>query len=58
MGKAASSEVGRHGDGKSAGEPAPRPLAQRLLWFAALWLGGVGTVTLISYGLRLWIAPK
>ena len=35
-----------------------RPLAQRLLWFAALWLGGVGTVTLISYGLRLWIAPK
>ena len=36
----------------------PRPLTQRLLWFAALWLGGVGTVTLISYGLRLWIAPK
>jgi hypothetical protein len=23
-----------------------------------LWLGGVGTVALISYGLRLWIAPK
>jgi len=40
------------------GEPTPRPLTQRLLWFAALWLGGVGTVTLISYGLRLWIAPK
>ena len=39
-------------------EPTPRPLTQRLLWFAALWLGGVGTVTLISYGLRLWIAPK
>jgi hypothetical protein len=36
----------------------PRPLAQRLLWFAALWLGGVGTVALISFGLRLWIAPK
>jgi len=38
--------------------PPERPLAQRLLWFVALWLGGVGTVTLISYGLRLWIAPK
>lgn len=33
------------------------PLPQRLLWFVALWLGGVGTVALISYGLRLWIAP-
>jgi hypothetical protein len=39
-------------------EPKPPPLARRLLWFAALWLGGVGAVTLISYGLRLWIAPK
>ena len=45
-----------HRSGKS--EPTLRPLTQRLLWFAALWLGGVGTVTLISYGLRLWIAPK
>ena len=35
-----------------------RQLAHRLLWFAALWLGGVGTVALLSYGLRLWIAPK
>jgi hypothetical protein len=35
-----------------------RPLAHRLLWFAALWLGGVGTVTLISFLLRLWIAPR
>ncbi|MDP3693596.1 DUF2474 domain-containing protein [Bradyrhizobium sp.] len=39
-------------------EPNPRPLARRLLWFAALWLAGVGAVTLLSYGLRLWIAPK
>jgi hypothetical protein len=39
-------------------KPEQRPLAQRLLWFAALWLGGVGTVTLISFCLRLWIAPK
>jgi hypothetical protein len=33
-------------------------LARRLLWFAALWLGGVGTVMVITLGLRLWIAPK
>ncbi|MCA1500130.1 DUF2474 domain-containing protein [Bradyrhizobium sp. NBAIM14] len=33
-------------------------LAQRVRWFAVLWLGGVGTVLLISYGLRLWIAPE
>jgi len=39
-------------------QPAQRRLAKRLLWFAALWLGGVGTVALISFGLRLWIAPK
>lgn len=32
-------------------------LPQRLLWFVALWLGGVGTVALMAYGLRLWIAP-
>ena len=41
-----------------AAEPGPRPLAQRLLWFAALWLSGVGTVAVISFALRLWIAPK
>jgi hypothetical protein len=39
-------------------EPKLRPLTQRLLWFAALWLGGVGAVALISFCLRLWIAPK
>jgi hypothetical protein len=33
-------------------------LARRLLWFVALWLAGVGTVTIVSFGLRLWIAPK
>jgi hypothetical protein len=38
--------------------PNPRPLAQRLLWFVVLWLGGVGTVGIVAYGLRLWIAPK
>jgi hypothetical protein len=41
----------------SARDDKPQPLAQRLLWFVALWLGGVGAVTLMAYGLRLWIAP-
>jgi hypothetical protein len=36
----------------------PPPLAQRLMWFVLLWLGGVGTVALVAYGLRLWIAAK
>ncbi|WP_136626646.1 DUF2474 domain-containing protein [Bradyrhizobium macuxiense] len=39
-------------------QPNPRPLRQRLLWFVMLWLGGVGTVALISFALRLWIAPR
>ena len=39
-------------------EQEPRPLAQRLLWFALLWLGGIGTVAIVSYALRLWLAPK
>ena len=38
--------------------PTPRPLGQRLLWFAGLWLGGVGTVAVVAFCLRLWIAPK
>jgi hypothetical protein len=39
-------------------EPNSRPLSQRLLWFAVLWAGGVGSVAILAYGLRLWIAPK
>jgi hypothetical protein len=39
-------------------ERKTRTLARRLLWFVALWLGGVGTVAIVSFGLRLWIAPK
>jgi len=35
-----------------------QPLAQRLIWFFVLWLGGVGTVATLAYGLRLWLAPK
>jgi hypothetical protein len=35
-----------------------QPLTQRLMWFFLLWLGGVGSVAILSYGLRLWLAPK
>jgi hypothetical protein len=36
--------------------PAPqRPLTQRLLWFVALWASGVATVTIVGFGIRLWI---
>ena len=39
--------------------PATRMrLGQRLLWFAGLWLAGVGSVGLVSLVLHLWIAPK
>jgi hypothetical protein len=34
------------------------PLAQRLLWFVVLWLGGVGTVAVVAFGLRLWLSPR
>jgi hypothetical protein len=36
----------------------PRPLGQRLLWFAGLWLAGVGSLALLSLILHVWIAPK
>jgi len=39
-------------------KPKPPPLAQRLLWFVALWFGGVGSVAIVAYGLRLWLAAK
>ncbi len=38
--------------------PKTQSLAQRLLWFAVLWLVGVGAVAIVSFGLRLWLAPK
>ena len=37
-----------------AGEPR-RPLGKRVLWFAALWLGGLIAVAVIAYGLRALI---
>jgi hypothetical protein len=34
-----------------------RPLLHRIAWFVALWVGGVASVTAVSFVLRLWIAP-
>jgi hypothetical protein len=31
---------------------AERPLGERLLWFAGLWLGGLLVTAAIAYGLR------
>ena len=35
-----------------------RGLAQRLLWFVALWCLGVGTVTIVALILRFWLMPR
>jgi hypothetical protein len=34
---------------------ARRPLGKRLLWFAALWLGGLIAVAAVAYALRALI---
>ena len=36
-------------------EPPSAPLARRLLWFAALWLAGVGCVAIVAFILRVWL---
>jgi hypothetical protein len=34
---------------------APGPLWKRLAWFVALWLGGLASVGLVAWLLRLWL---
>lgn len=34
---------------------ARKPLSKRLLWFAALWLGGLMAVAAVAYSLRALI---
>ncbi len=34
---------------------APRPLGRRLLWFVALWFGGLIAVAAVVYALRALI---
>lgn len=33
------------------------PIGKKLFWFIALWLGGVATVTVVAYAIRLMILP-
>ena len=37
-----------------AGDPK-RPLGKTLLWFAALWIGGLASVAAVAYALRAMI---
>jgi hypothetical protein len=37
-----------------AGDPK-RPLGKSLLWFAALWVGGLAAVAVVAYALRALI---
>ncbi|MBQ5946137.1 DUF2474 domain-containing protein [Massilia sp. ST3] len=38
---------------KLRNRPSPREWLRRLAWMAALWLGGVATLALVAYALRL-----
>lgn len=35
----------------------PGKAPRKWLWFAGLWLAGVGAVTLLAYGLRAILLP-
>lgn len=35
----------------------PAPLWRRLLWFVALWAGGVGSVALVGLLLKSFLKP-
>lgn len=34
---------------------SPRPLAVRLGWFVALWMGSVAAVAAVAYAIRWWL---
>lgn len=52
--QAAVDHVRRSGSSRPTHEASPSPLV-RLAWFAALWAGGVLSVGIVAYGLRLVI---
>lgn len=29
---------------------------KQLVWFVVLWAGGVAVVTLVAYGIRMWLS--
>lgn len=45
-------------EGPPEGEKDLRPLRSRLLWFAALWIGGAAATALVAYALRALIVPS
>lgn len=36
---------------------ARNPVGKRLIWFLALWLAGVGAVTLVGLAIRMFLQP-
>lgn len=38
-------------------EDKPAPLGRRLLWFVALWAGGVASVALVGFALKWLLRP-
>jgi hypothetical protein len=42
-------------EGPPAADDAKRPLGKRLLWFAALWFGGLIATAAVAYALRALI---
>lgn len=45
-------------EGPPEGEKDVRPLSSRLLWFAALWIGGAAGVAGVAYALRALLIPS
>lgn len=39
-------------EGPPEGDEPPRPLRSKLLWFAALWIGGLVMTAMVAYLLR------
>ncbi len=42
-------------EGPPEGDEPKRPLGHSLLWFAALWVGGLASVAIVAYALRALI---
>ena len=38
---------------RPAGKTAPAQRLKQILWFVALWIGGVAALAALSYGIRL-----
>ena len=42
---------------RAGGSPreSPPSAARRLLWFVAIWAMSVGALTVVGYGIKLWL---